>query len=238
MKVLILGGQARLGPHVVRAIEADHELRVTDIRPIETGHESMQVDISSPDEVMRAAEGMDAIVNCSVLRPDRQLAFDVNTRGCYNMMRAAVAHGIRRVINTGPHFTIAAGTYEFFDYEINPDVPPHPGTGLYALSKGLGQETCKVFTENFDLYVLCFLFYNFRDHDDPERGRNHPFAVTWRDAAEAIRLGLEIDLDRLPSRCEVFNIFANLPHQRFSNEKTGRILGFAPQDGLEQMWHK
>ena len=238
MKVLILGGQARLGPHVVRAIEADHELRVTDIEPIETGHEYREVDISSPDDVMSAAEGMDAIVNCSVVRPDRKLAFDVNTRGCYNMMRAAVAHGIRRVINTGPHFTIAAGTYEVFDYEINPDVPPHPGTGLYALSKGLGQETCKVFTENHDLYVLCFLFYNFRDHDDPEGGRNHPFAVTWRDAAEAIRLGLEIDLDRLPSRCEVFNIFTNLPHQRFSNEKARRVLGFAPQDGLEQMWRK
>lgn len=238
MKILILGGQARLGPHVVRAIETHHELRITDIQPIDTKHESMQVDISSLEDVTKAAEGMDAIVNCSVLRPDRRLAFDVNTRGCYNMMRAAVTNGIQRVINTGPHFTIAAGTYEFFDYEINPDVPPHPGTGLYALSKGLGQEICKIFTENFDLTVLCFLFYNFRERNNPEKGMNHPFAVTWEDAAEAIRLGLDIDLKLLPSRCEVFNIFTNLPHERFSNEKSQRILGFEPKDGLEEMWHK
>ena len=143
MNVLILGGAARLGPYVVRALENEHTLRVTDILPIETPHEFQRVDIASPDDVLRAAEGMDAIVNCSVVRPDRQVAFDVNTRGCYNMMRAAIAHGIPRVINTGPHFTIEGETYTTFDYEISPDVPPHPSTNLYALSKGLGQEICK-----------------------------------------------------------------------------------------------
>ena len=105
------------------------------------------------------------------------------------MMQAAIAHGIPRVINTGPHFTIEGETYTTFDYEISPDVPPHPSTNLYALSKGLGQEICKVFTENYAVYVLCFLFFNFRDHDAPEPGSDHPFAITWRDAAQAIRLG-------------------------------------------------
>ncbi|MCZ6634697.1 MAG: NAD-dependent epimerase/dehydratase family protein, partial [bacterium] len=164
MKVLIVAGSSRLGPYAIASLEKEHELRVTDIVPVETSHEFMEMDISSLDDVMRASEGVDAIVNCSVVRPDRQLAFDVNTRGCYNMMRAAVDHGIERVINTGPHFTIAAGTYESLDYDIHPDVPPHPGTGLYALSKGLGQETCRVFTEHHDLHVLCLLFYNFREH--------------------------------------------------------------------------
>ena len=143
MKVLILGGHGYLGPHVEKALEPYYQLRITDITPIDTKHESMQVDVSSLDEVMRAAEGMDAIINCSVLRHDRQLAFDVSTRGCYNAMQAAVEHGIRRVINTGPHFTITGPTYEHYDYEIDPDVPPQPGTGLYPITKGLGQEICK-----------------------------------------------------------------------------------------------
>ena len=191
MNVLILGGAARLGPYVVRALEGEHTLRVTDILPLETTHEFQRVDIGSPEDVHRASEGMDAIVNCSVVREDRQAAFDVNTRGCYNMMRAAVAHGIPRVLNTGPYFTIEGDTYTSFDYEISPDVPPHPSTNLYALSKGLGQEVCKVFTENYDVHVLTFLFFNFRHHDEAEPGRDDPFAITWRDAAQAIRLGLD-----------------------------------------------
>ena len=199
---------------------------------------SSSVDIASPAEVHGAAAGMDAIVNCTVERVGRRTAFDVSARGCYNMMRAAVAHGIPRVINTGPHFTIQGKTYTTFDYEINPDVPPHPGTYLYALSKGVGQEICKVFTENHDVHVLTYLFYEFRDHDDPTLGGDHPFAISWRDAAEAIRLGLSVDLATLPSRCEVFNIHADLPHQRFSNEKNRRLLGFTPQDRLEAMWRR
>lgn len=238
MKVLILGGAARLAPHVIRALEGEHTLRVTDVLPVETVHEYRRVDIADPEDVHRAAEGMDAIVNCTVVREDGQAAFDVNARGCYNMLRAAVAHGIPRVLNTGPHFTIAGRSYVAFDYEISPDVPPHPSTYLYAISKALGQEICKVFTESHDVHVLCFLFYDFQDHDAPTVGLNHPFAISWRDAAEAIRLGLSVDLATLPSRCEVFNVFADLPHQRFSNEKNKRLLGFTPQDRLEAMWRR
>ena len=239
MKVLILGGHGLLGPHLVKALEPYHQLRITDIKPIETAHESMHVDVGSLDEVIKAADGMEAIINCSVLREDRQLAFDVNTRGCYNTMRAAVEHGIQRVINTGPHFTVAGSAYTDYDYEINPDIPPQPGTLLYSISKGLGQEICKVFTENYNIYVLCFLFLAFHAHDVEGEGTDIiPFSVSWRDAAEVFRLGLEIDLAKLPSRCEVFNIFTDLPHQQFSNEKTKRILGFSPRDNFEKRWHK
>lgn len=239
MKVLILGADGLLGPHVVKSLEPHCQLRLTDIKPIQTNHESMCVDVSCLDAVLRAAENMDAIINCSVLRDDRQLAFDVSTRGCYNTMRAAVEHGIQRVINTGPHWTVAGDFYTDYDFELSPDVPPHTGTLLYALTKGLGQEICKVFTENHNIYLLCYLFLSFREHTDESEGSDlNPFTVSWRDAADAFRLGLEINLDELPSRCEVFNIFADLPHQMFRNEKAKRILGFAPRDNFERMWHK
>ena len=239
MNVLILGANGNLAPHVIKILEPHYHLRLTDIKPMETKHEFMAVDVSSLEQVMRAAEGMKTIVNLSVLRHDRQVAFEVNTRGCYNMMRAAVAHGIRRVINTGPHFTMAGPTYEAFDFEISPDIPPQAGTNIYALTKSLGQETCKVFTENYDVYVLCYLFYNFRDPNAPTAGADlTPFSVSWRDAAEAFPLGLKIDLESLPSKCEVFYIFTDLPHQQFANEKTKRILGFAPQENLSKLWHK
>ena len=165
MKVLILGGTGYLGPHVVQALGPHHQLLVTDVAPAFQGltHPYRRVDVSSLDQVMEAARGMDAIINLAVVREHRRLAFDVSTRGCYNVMRAAVEHGIRRVINTGPHFTITGPTYENFDHAINPEVPPHPGTNLYALTKSLGQEVCRVFTEHHDVYVQTFLFYALRD---------------------------------------------------------------------------
>lgn len=241
MKVLILGGTGYLGPHVVKALEEHHELRVTDIKPPAQPmrHEFQRVDVTSMEQVRKAAQGMDAIVNLSVLRNDRKLAFDVNTLGCYNMMAAAVEHGIRRVINTGPHLVVSGPPYDRFDFGILPDSPPQPGTHLYGLSKSLGQEICRVFTEHHDIYVQEYLFYSFREIEKLTPGTDAtPFSISWGDAGEVFRLGLEIDLARLPSRCEIFFVFADMPHGKYSNEKVKRLLGLRFQDDLSPLWRR
>lgn len=246
MNVLLIGANGYLGPHVVKALAPHHRLRITDIKPPPdeikrscAAHEFAQVDVTVADQVLRAAKGMDAIVNLAVVRADRLLAFRVNTLGCYHVMQAAAAHGIRRVINTGPHFTVAGPSYENWDFAIPPDVPPHPGTGLYPLSKSLGQEICRVFAQQHDIYVQEYLFYTFREPCEIKPGSGGvPFVVSWADAAEVFRLGLEIDLATLPSRCEVFFILADLPQQKFLSEKAKRILGFAPKDNMTDLWRR
>ena len=76
-----------------------------------------------------------------------------------------------------------------------------------------------------------------RDHRFPGAG-GVPFMIYWEDAAEAFRLGLEIDLARLPSKCEVFFILADAPQDKFLNEKAKRILGFAPKVDVSVVWRK
>ena len=73
MKVLILGGNGMLGPWVIKSLEGRHELRITDINDLDTHHEYVKLDVSSLDGVVEAAEGMNAIINLSVLRPHRQI---------------------------------------------------------------------------------------------------------------------------------------------------------------------
>ena len=241
MKALIIGANGYLGPHVVNALEQHHELRITDIKPPaqKSRHEFFHVDVTSLDQVRKAAKGMDAIVNLSVLRPDRKLAFDVNTRGCYNMMVTAVEQGIRRIINTGPHLVVSGLPYDRFDFGITPDSPPQPGTHLYGLSKSLGQEICRVYTEHHDIYVQEYLFYAFRDVAKLPPGTDAtPFSISWGDAGQVFRLGLEIDLAKLPSRCEVFFVFADMPHGKYTNEKVKRILGLGFKDDLSVLWRK
>jgi UDP-glucose 4-epimerase len=246
MNVLVIGANGYLGPHVVQALAPRHHLRITDIKPPPPeiraaleDHEFLNVDATSADQVMRAASGMDAIINLSVVRRDRTFAFRVNALGCYNIMQAAVEHNIRRVINTGPHFTIAGPGYERFDHAIPPDAPPHPGTGLYPLTKSLGHEICRAFTLTHDIYVQNYLFYNLREAEQLKPGVGGvSFTISWADAAEAFRLGLEIELARLPSKCEVFFLFGNSPQTRFLNDKAERVLGFAPKDDVSVLWRK
>jgi nucleoside-diphosphate-sugar epimerase len=246
MNVLLLGANGYMGPHVVRALAPSHRLRITDVRPAPKEveqtygeHEFQQVDVTDREHVLRAAAGMDAIVNLSVVRQDPRLAFRVNMLGCYHVMQAAAKHQIRRVINTGPHFTVAGPTYEGIDFGIPPDVPPHPGTGLYPLSKSLGHEICRILAEAHDIYVQEYLFYSLRETGDLAIGAGGvPFTVSWRDAAEVFRLGLEIDLAQLPTRFEVFFILGDAPQGQFRNDKAKRLLGFRPRDDVSRLWRR
>ncbi len=239
MKVAIYGANGAMGPHVIRALEGEHELRLSDVNDLEgSPHEYRKIDVADLDAVVDAAEGMDAIINLSVLRDHRKIAFDVSTRGCYNVMTAAVTHGVRRVVNTGPHFTLAGATYERFDYDVGPDIPAQPGTNLYALTKSLGHEICRVFTRNHDVYVMGLFFYNFRPEESQLGQDLTPYSVTWEDTGRAFASALSVDLETLPSRWESFFVFADLPHHKFSNEKVKRLLGWRPTQDLREFWTK
>jgi nucleoside-diphosphate-sugar epimerase len=241
MKVLLLGGNGILGPHVVKALEGEHQLRITDVVPMDSPHETRFVDVTDAHQVMAAADGMDVIVNCSVFRRDPRLAFEVNTLGTYNAVRAAVAHGMDRFINTGPHYAVLGDRYMMFDNPVREDIPVHPNFSPYPFSKALGHAVCQAFADSHPIHVLFMLFESFPS-PQAEPGREgtgtSSFAVSFRDAAQAISRGLQVDLARLPSRCEVFFITGPIPQERFPTTKARFLLGFEPKDSLEDYWRK
>ena len=251
MKVLILGGNGMMGPWVIKALAGRHTLRVTDINdpPPDFAHEYRRLSVADFDGVVAAAEGMDAIVNLSVLREDRVQAFEVNVQGNYNLAVAAVRHGVRRIVNTGPHYQLAGQQFEEWDFDLNPDMPPQPGTRLYALTKALGQEVLRVFSERHDLYVQTLLFMGmlhpgtwlWNRHQPGDKailGQDlaNPFVIAWPDTGTAVRAAVEVELARLPSRYETYFTFARTPHRKWASDKITRILGWQPTYNLEQFW--
>lgn len=254
--VVVFGAGGPVAAEAARIMAADYRLRLTDVRPLEeilragqpqsrhaplpeplgAPHEMRVVDVTDPAQVLAACEGMDAILNCTVIRRDPVEAFRVNTLGALNIAKAAVAHRIRRLVQTGPQLVSLTEGYGYAaDYDVPGDAPPRPGDHLYGHSKFLGQEILRAFAEEHGLEVPVLLFCNFINaRQDPRPAGIGPFTTSWEDAAYAIRRAVEVP--SFPSPYEVMNVNADLPHGKYSTEKACRLLGWQPRDGLEQYW--
>jgi len=256
VKIVMYGVGGPVGEAAVAELERDHTLRLADVRPpsephprLQQGgrateewpkrphrkeHEYVQVDVTNAEQVLAAAEGMDAIVNLSVIRPDPVMSFRVNMLGDYNVMQAAITHGIKRVVHTGPE-TIITGYWN--DFDISVEAPPRPGIHYYLLTKYLGQEVVRSFAEHHNLEVVALYFHVFQPSDAPAPHRGaSPFLVSWEDTGRAFRCAVEAPSQ--PNRYEPFIIGGDLPHGKFSAEKAKRLLGWEPQDAFPQHWKR
>jgi nucleoside-diphosphate-sugar epimerase len=195
--VVIFGAGGPLAAISVRALERDHVLRLCDLRPLgeiaaegkpqsrgapvprvlQAPHEMRVVDVTDYQQVLEATRGMDAVINMTVMRHDPVEAFRVNTLGAYNVIRAAVECGIRRVVQTGPQQvtnTMPGGYWS--DTDLSSSVPPRPGVELYFISKFLGHEIVRVFAQEHDLEAPLLVFGPFTNRGlHPDQLGCYPF---------------------------------------------------------------
>lgn len=233
MKVVVLGAAGNLAPCIVAELEKEHTVRLTDVKPVDTQHESFLVNVTSAADVRRAIEGMEAVVDLTVLRDDPRLSFDVNVWGAYNVCQACVENGVRRLVHTGP--VLGAGPYRG-DFGIDENVPPHPGTTLYPLTKYLAEEVCRSFADTYGLTVVGIRLSGIFQ----EKVWPHPLffgqSVCGEDLGQAVCLALTAE--NLPSHFEVFNIFCDSPVNTYPIDKAKRLLGFRPKFNYEEAWKR
>jgi nucleoside-diphosphate-sugar epimerase len=249
--VTIFGAGGPVGAAAAQALREQYTLRLTDLRPIAEiaaegkpqspgaplpealapPHECRVVDVTDYEQVREAARGMDALINCTVVRPDLVPAFHVNLIGAYNVARAAVEHGISRILHTGPFHTHLGHNADYWwDFDVPDEVPLRPGGDLYAASKYLGGEVMRVFAERHGLEVLTFLFCNFQPAAaDWRSGEGGPFALAWEDTGSIFLHGLRAPTP--PRPYEPFFITAAMPHGKYPPQKARRLLGWEARHG-------
>lgn len=109
MRVLVTGGTGFIGRHLCRELhERGHEVNALARNPEGTdlpdGVTTVAGDVTDYDSVEGAFEGRDAVVNLVALSPlfrprgGYQRHFEVHTRGTENVVRAAEAHGVSKLV--------------------------------------------------------------------------------------------------------------------------------------------
>jgi nucleoside-diphosphate-sugar epimerase len=203
-------------------------------------HEWRLCDITDYGQVLQAMDGCDAVINLTVNRGSPELAFRINVVGTWNVMKAARALGVQRVIQSGPIARVNGyeGDYRY-EYGVTADAPLRPGTLLYPHSKCMGHAIADAFAREAGLDVMTLLVSRLRPHDALD-GRDDDvmisFSTAWDDLGPAFVKGLQAP--RLPQPNEIFYICAELPFGKYSAEKAKRLLGWEAEHGFEQYYRR
>jgi nucleoside-diphosphate-sugar epimerase len=125
MNILLIGGSGFIGTALVRELlKSGHEVRIFDKEPSnEFGERVILGDVRDVSALTAALKGVDAVYNLAAehrddVRPKR-LYYDVNVQGARNIVQAAEANRVQKIV-----FTSTVAVYGLDEPE--PDENSHP----------------------------------------------------------------------------------------------------------------
>lgn len=202
MKVLITGAAGFLGRGLVVPFERHkHTLRLMDVVPFQSPHETVVGNVADRAAVEKAVAGMDGMViahmgprgenNVNYSTPD--VAFDINVKGTAHLFHAAAQHGVKHVvlISSTAAVTGVPGVIPAHD------APLCPGNGYYGLSKACQEVIAAQFSRDHGIRVAClrvgYILDGEKNVDKYGRviGERNALDTDRRDIGEVARLCLE-----------------------------------------------
>jgi nucleoside-diphosphate-sugar epimerase len=211
MRIVVTGGSGKAGRWVVRDLrERGHDVLNVDVVHDGSAHGlCVRTDLTDLGSAIEVIRGADAVVHLAAipapeLRPPGE-TFRINTMSTYNVFEAAVHERVRRVVWASSETVLGLP----FDSPpafapIDESHPPRPETS-YALSKLVGETLAAQLSRQHGIPFVGLRISNIMEpadyatfpswQDDPARRRWNLWGyVDARDVAQAVRLGLDADI--------------------------------------------
>lgn len=215
MNVIVTGGSGLAGRAVVAdLVQHGYEVTNLDLVPGPSLAPFRRIDITDLGQVYGGLRGADAVVHLAAIpRPTvdvPEVVFRTNVMGTFNVLEAASALGVRRVVYAS---SVSVIGFPFHERPFAPSYVPideaHPllPQDAYALSKLIGEELAAGFARRGRISIVSLRFawihtsQTFASQlrplwDDPASGAANLWSyVDARDAAQAVRLALEAEID-------------------------------------------
>lgn len=254
MKVLVTGGSGQLGQMFLRHYGDCYALRLTyNTHPFEApGHEVVQIDLTEYDDVLRAMEGMEAVVHFgadSASRAPWDSILPNNIEGTYNAYEAAREAGVMHFVFASSNH--AAGFALKEQDMVGPDAPIRPDD-LYGVSKCFGEALGRFYHDRYGMRVICLRIGMCHGEEGYagqrayleeviERGGSYPYDTPttlsmWlspTDMSQLVHRSLETDCP--------FGIFYGISDNTppaFDLSETKRVLDYEPQDDVQDLFDR
>ncbi len=221
MQILVTGAAGKIGSKVVlELVKHGHHVRATDRRPVpsevRTAAEVVYADLTDSLAMLNVVRGCDAVAHIGAIPQPHAVSPDevlrLNVLGTQNILEAARAEGIRKVVLTS---SVGALGFSFPTHPCLPDYLPidtaHPRRpqDVYGLSKLMNEESAAAMTRLCGMTTIVIRPPYVMDMDHAkERGwlknfsgrtGDHYDSSFWSyidvlDQARAFRLALEAEM--------------------------------------------
>ena len=225
MKILVTGAAGAVGSTVVKGLREKYELRGHDRVPAPDLDDAVIGDLTDFDSLLRATEGMDAVMHIGG-RPGGASAWEdvlnSNFIGAYNVFEAARQNGVRRIA-----FASRAGFLGTYPEDVmrTVDMMPRP-MDYYSASKVFGENLGWMYSARHDMEFVAVRIGNFTlERDKPD----HPHQLSHGDAVRVferavIHPGVEYEV--------VFGVSDSNWHM-YDLDHGRKVIEYYPQDYAE-----
>lgn len=235
-KVLVTGAAGNIGSYYAEHGPAHHERRLM-VRPgdeaagkLAQWGEVMEAELGDRARLIELCQGMDTVVHLAGdPNPNANWdhLLDANIMGTYNLMKAARAAGVRRVVYASSIHAVSGYPP---DVQVKTNEPVNPGD-LYGVSKCFGEALGRYFAEQEGMSVIALRIGAFQ----PLNVAAEPDSANLLDAFVSRR-----DLNQLIVRCvddrtlqfAIFHGLSNNRYKRLDLSDARALVGYEPRDDL------
>jgi uronate dehydrogenase len=202
MRVLITGGAGRVGRVLTRALQDEHDLVLGDVQPLDDPR-YVPLDVRDATQVREAVARCDAVIHLAIA--DRyagdtvsweyaEAALQIQVVGTHHVLRAAVEAGNKRVL----YASSLSAVWGYPAHQMVTSEHRHLGGQIYGVSKGFGEELCRMFHDEHGLPVVVLrlghVYFEELRRDPPLRPG--AYEVHESDVARAFALVLATETPR------------------------------------------
>ena len=221
MATILLTGAAGYIGRILRERLTGHDVRCTDLYPIE-GVEPL--DVTDQDAVETACQGVDAVVHLGGVSAEApfEAVLDANVRGTHHVLEGARRAEVSRVVLASSNHTV--GFHSRGAGDLPDSVPPAPDT-YYGWSKAAMKSLGALYHHRFGLHVVCLRIGTCADRPADPRA-----LWSWLspdDCARLVEASLTADGFHL-----VWGVSANT--RRWWSAEGGHRIGYVPRDDAER----
>jgi len=235
LNVLITGAGGRIGKHLLPEFQAAYALRTFDLKAVPGDPNAIVANLQDVEALKRAMAGIDVVLHLAATSDEAPFLEQLvpnNVVGLYNVLEAAVACGVRRVIFAS---TVQAIAWHGTPDPVSANAAPRPCT-LYGATKAFGEAAGCYYHGRHKLEFLAVRIGWFLDYPEIGKQKLDNFGPKiWLSPKDACRL-FKLAIEKPGLRFAVVNATSRTPKEILSLAEAKAVLGYEPEDSFEALF--